>query len=336
MPAAAPQQLDRMIAGSCISQAIYAAARFDVAGLLSAGPKSVAELAEATSTHPDALYRLLRALASAGVFAEISPRRFALTPLAELLRDDVPGSKRDLSLMMGDEQFRAFAEIDQGVRTGKTVFEKIYGMPVFDYLAEHPEKARIFDRAMVGIHGRDPEAILAAYDFSGVGVVADVGGGNGSQITALLQKYPAARGILFDLPHVIERARPSIEAAGLADRCELVGGSFFERVPAGADVYLLRHIIHDWDEAKVLAILRTCRAAMKPDSKLLIVESVIPEGNAPCVGKLLDLVLLLVGGGRERTAGEYRDLLARAGFELRQVVPTETEVSVIEATIAIV
>ncbi len=326
------QQLDRMITGYWISQAIYAAARFDVAGHLAAGPKSTEELAQATSTHPDALYRLLRALANVGVFEEVGPRRFALTPLAELLRDDVPGSKRGLALMAGDEQFRAFGEIEYSIRTGKTAFDKVFGKPIFDYLGEHPDKARVFDQAMVGVHGREASAILDAYDFSAFGVLADIGGGNGSQITAILQQHPKLEGILFDLPHVVERARPHIEAAGLADRCTLVGGSFFESVPSGADAYVLRHIIHDWDEEKSLTILRNCHQAMPDDGKLLVIESVIPEGNEPFGGKFLDLVMLVVPGGQERTEAEYRALFAQAGFQLERVVPTDTEVSVIEAT----
>ncbi len=325
-----PEQLDRMITGYWISQAIYAAAKFDLAGHLKDGARSVDELAEATSTNAAALYRLLRALASVGVFAEVGSRRFVMTPLAEPLRDDVPGTKRALALMVGDEQFRSWAEIDYSVQTGRTVFERIFGKPVFDYLSEHPDKVRIFDRAMVGIHGREASAVPNAYDFSGIGVVADIGGGNGSQIAAILKKYPTTKGILFDLPHVVECAKPLIESAGLADRCELVGGDFFDSVPERADAYLLRHIIHDWEEEKALTILRNCHRAMNVDSRLLVIESAIPPGNEPFAGKFLDLVLLLIGGGEERTEAEYQSLFGMAGFELRTVVPTDTEVSILE------
>jgi hypothetical protein len=246
------------------------------------------------------LYRLLRALASVGIFAEGESRRFSLTPLAEPLRSDVPGSKRALALMSGDEQFRTWAEIDYTIRTGKIAFEKVFGKPIFDYLGEHSDKARIFDAAMVGIHGRESNAILDAYDLPGMGVIADIGGGNGSQITAVLKKYPQMNGILFDLPHVIERAKEKIQASGLQDRCRLVPGSFFDAVPEGADAYVLRHIIHDWDEDKCLTILRNCHRAMSPNSKLLVIESVIPSGNEPFHGKFLDLVMLLIPGGKER------------------------------------
>lgn len=327
----AHQQLDGMITGYWISQAIYAAAKFNIADHLKDGPKSVDELAEATSTNADALYRLLRALASKGIFAEGEPRQFSLTPLAEPLQSDVPGSKRALALMSGDEQFRAWAEIDYSIQTGKIAFEKVYGKPIFDYLGENPDKARIFDAAMVGIHGPESDVILSAYDFSDVGVLADIGGGNGSQISRILEQHTGLKGVLFDLPHVIERAKDQTEAAGLSDRCELVGGNFFDAVPEGADVYMMRHIIHDWDDEKSLAISRNCHRAMPSSAKLLIVESVIPPGNEPFGGKFLDLVMLLIPGGKERTEDEYGILLDKAGFELTQVIPTSSEVSIVEA-----
>ncbi len=320
-----------MITGYWISQSIYAAAKFSIADHLSDGPKSVEELAEATSTNADALYRLLRALASVGIFAEGESRQFSLTSLAEPLQSDVPGSKRALALMSGDEQFHAWAEIEYSIQTGKVAFEKVYGKPIFDYLGDNPAKARIFDAAMVGIHGRESDAILDAYDFSEIGIVADIGGGNGSQITGILQRHTAMKGILFDMPHVIERAKNRIESAGLSDRCELVAGNFFDAVPEGADAYMMRHIIHDWDDEKSLTILRNCHQAMSPGSKLLVVESVIPPGNEPFGGKFLDLVMLLIPGGKERTEDEYRTLFGEAGFELTRVIPPSTEISIVEA-----
>jgi hypothetical protein len=206
----------------------------------------------------------------------------------------------------------------------------VFGKPIFDYLGDHPDKARIFDAAMVGIHGRESDAILNAYDFSVFGVVADIGGGNGSQLTEILKKHTGMKGILFDLPHVIERAKERIQAASLLDRCQLVSGSFFEAVPEGADAYVMRHIIHDWDEEKCLTILRSCHRAMSSASQLLVIESVIPPGNEPFPGKFLDLVMLLIPGGKERTANEYRTLFERAGFALTRIVPTGTEVSIVE------
>jgi hypothetical protein len=330
--ASSHQQLDTMITGYWISQAIYAAAKFGIADELKDGPRSVEELAEATSTNVDALYRLLRALASKGIFAEGDSRLFSLTPLAEPLRSDVPGSKRALALMSGDEQFRAWAEIDYSIQTGKIAFERVFSKPIFDYLGENPDKAKIFDAAMVGIHGRESDVILDAYDFSDIGVLADIGGGNGSQITGILQKHSSMKGILFDLPHVIERAKDPIDAAGLANRCELVSGSFFESIPQGANAYMMRHIIHDWDDGKSLTILRNCHQAMSSSSKLLVVESVIPPGNEPFGGKFLDLVMMLIPGGKERTEDEYRRLFGEAGFELTRVDPTPTEISIVEGT----
>jgi hypothetical protein len=328
--ASSHQQLDQMITGYWVSQAIYAAAKFGIADHLKDGPRTALELANASSTNADALYRLLRALASVGIFAEDESRRFSLTTLAEPLRSDVPGSKRALALMSGDEQFRTWAEIDYSVRTGKIAFDKVFGEPIFDYLGKHPEKARIFDAAMVGIHGRESSAILDAYDLSGIGILADIGGGNGSQITEILKKYPEMNGVLFDLPHVVERAQGRIEASGLQGRCKLVPGSFFDAVPPGAGAYVLRHIIHDWDEEKCLTILRNCHRAMSAGSKLLLIESVIPSGNEPFPGKFLDLVMLLIPGGKERTREEYRVLFEQSGFELTRIVPTGAEVSIVE------
>ncbi len=273
------EQIGRMITAYWTSQAIYAAARLAIPDLLRDGPRTVADLARAASAHPDSLYRLLRALASIGIFAETTPRTFQLTPLAEVLRSDVPGTQRPLALMVGEEQYQAWGHLVDSVRTGETAFDKIYGKPVFDYLAEHPEEAAVFDAAMTAIHGGETAAITEAYDFSGIGLLADIGGGNGSKITAILQRYPTMRGLLFDLPHVVERARPHMVDAGLSERCQLVGGNFFESIPAGADAYLMRHIIHDWNDEQSLTILRNCHAALRPGGRLLVIESVIPPGQ---------------------------------------------------------
>jgi hypothetical protein len=338
MDASSPhQQLDRMITGYWLSQAIYAAAKFGIADLLAASsaPRTIDDLAAATSTNPDALYRLLRALASASIFVEGPSRHFSLTPLAEPLQSNVPGSKRALALMMGDEQFHAWIELVYSIQTGQKAFDKVFGQPIFDYLGQHHDKAQVFDAAMVGIHGRESGEVLQAYDFSQFKTLVDIGGGNGSQLIAVLEANPALRGVLFDLPHVIERARAPIAAACLSDRCELIPGSFFESVPAisadGPVAYFMRHIIHDWDDERSLTILRNCHRAMPADARLLLVESVIPPGNEPFAGKFLDLVMLLIPGGKERTADEYRTLFAQAGFELTQIVPTSSEVSIIEA-----
>jgi hypothetical protein len=324
------RQLDRMISGYWISQAIYAAARFGIPDLLKDGPRSVDDLAAATGTHVESLYRLLRALASVGVFVEQESKRFALTKLAEFLRGDVPGSKRALALMMGSEQFRAWSEIEYSIRTGEKAFDKVYGEPIFDYLGKHPEQAAIFDAAMVGIHGRETDDVLDAYDFSSIKTLADIGGGNGSQLIRMLTRHTQMQGVLFDLPHVVARAAQPIASAGLADRCRIESGDFFKAVPAGADAYVMRHIIHDWNDEQCRTILKNIHSVMPAHGKLLVIESVIPPGNDPFGGKLLDLVMLLIPGGKERTAEEYRKLFASAGFILSRIVPTPGEISVIE------
>jgi hypothetical protein len=322
--------MSRLVTGYWISQALYVAAKLNLADLVKDGPRSAEALAQTTGTHAAALYRLLRALASIGCFVEDATHRFGLTPLAECLRSDLPGSQRALTVMSGEEHYRAYGELLYSIQTGKTAFDHVYGMPVFDYLSRHPEQAQIFDQAMVGVHGRETAAMTDAYDFSSIGVLADVGGGNGSLLTGVLHKFPGLRGLLYDLPGVADRARDNIRAAGLAQRCQLIGGSFFESVPAGADAYLLRHIIHDWDDPQALTILRNIHKVLDSSGRLLVVEAVIPAGNEPFFGKLLDLTMLTIPGGRERTADEYRALFRAAGFTLSRIVPTACEVSVIE------
>jgi hypothetical protein len=232
--------------------------------------------------------------------------------------------------MLGEEHYHAWGELLFSVRTGQTGFEKVYGKPIFDYLSVHPEQAAVFDAAMTAIHGPETAAMRDSYDFSGIGLLADIGGGNGSTLRGLLERHPGMHGLLFDLPGVAERAKLALAEAGLAERCSVESGSFFERVPGGAHAYLLRHIIHDWDDAHATAILRTVHAAMSHEAKLLVVESVIPPGNDFFFPKLLDLAMLVLPGGQERTEEEYRGLYEAAGFRLTRVVPTTAEVSVIE------
>jgi hypothetical protein len=324
------QQISQMVTGYWLTQAVYVAAKLGLADRLRDGPRSADELAREAAAHAPSLYRLLRALASVGIFVEDGQHRFGLTPLADCLRSDVPGSQRALAIMAAEEHYAAYGALLYSVQTGRTAFEKVFGAPVFDFLAGHPEQARVFDQAMVSVHGRETGAMLDAYDFSGLGVLADVGGGNGSVLCAVLQKYPALRGILFDLPGVAERARAGIRAAGLAERCQVVGGNFFESVPGGADAYLMRHIIHDWDDERSTRILRNLHQAMGADGRLLVVEGVIPPGNEPAFGKLLDLTMLVIPGGKERTREEYQTLFRAGGFQLTRVVPTRAEVSVLE------
>jgi SAM-dependent methyltransferase len=233
--------------------------------------------------------------------------------------------------MMGEEYFRAWGELLYSVRTGKPAFDRIFGQPLFTFLSQHPEKAAIFDKAMVGAHGREAAALPEAYDFSPFASVADIGGGNGSTLSVILGRYRHLQGTLFDLPGVIERAKASIAKAGLAERVHLVKGDFFESAPPAADAYVLRHIIHDWDDKLATRVLKNIRRAIKPSGRVLIVDTVIMPGNEPSFAKLLDLTMLVAPGGQERTTEEYEDLLRKAGFRLARIVLTATEDSVIEA-----
>jgi hypothetical protein len=326
-----PQELmNRLLTGYWNTQALYVAAKLGIADLLANGGRSAEDLAQETNVHAPSLYRLLRGLASLGVFADDGSGRFHLTPLAECLRTDVPGSQRALAIMCGEQHYQAWGELLYSVQTGKVAFEKVYEMPVFDFLSRNLEQAKVFDAAMVGVHGRETTAMTDAYDFSGIDVLADIGGGNGSLLTTVLRKHPAMRGILYDLSGVAERARANLQAAGLAGRCQVIGGSFFDSVPTGADAYLMRHIIHDWDDEKAIRILGNVRTAIAEPGRLLVVEGVIEPGNGPSFGKLLDLTMLTIPGGKERTEEEFRKLYAAAGFELTRIVPTRAEVCVIE------
>lgn len=321
----------QLMSGTWIAQGLYVVALLGIADLLKNGTRSAAFLAAATKMNPAALYRLLRALASVGVFSEAGDENFSLTPLAEGLLNDRPDSQRAAAIMMGEEHYRSWGELLYSVETGKPAFDKIYGQPIFAYLAGHTTAATIFDKAMTGIHGPETVAMLDAYDFSTFGTLIDVGGGNGSLLCAVLQRHPQLKGVLFDRADVIERARANLQAAGVAERCTTVAGNFFEQVPPGGDAYLMRHIIHDWNDEQALTILGHCRKALTGQAKLLLVESVIPAGNEPFFGKWLDVNMLVIPGGQERTEKEYRELLHKAGFALAHVVPTPLEVSVLEA-----
>jgi O-methyltransferase domain/Dimerisation domain len=324
------QQLIQMIVGSWVSRAIYVAAKLRLADHLADGPRTAKELAATTETAPRPLYRLLRALAGVGVFARDADGQFRLNPLAEPLRAGGPESVRALAVMIGEEQNRCWDDLLETVRTGETAFDRLYGRPYFEYLGEHAEQAKIFDAAMTGFSDRAMHAMLDAYDLWGVATLADVGGGLGTNLTAALSRYPAMRGLLFDQPHVVQRARPRLESAGVSARCRVEGGDFFKAAPRGADAYLLGHILHDWDDARAGLILDNLRRAMTAGAKLLLVEYVLPEGDGASFGKLLDLHMMVVLGGFERTEAEYRRLFADHGFRLTRVVPTASDISVVE------
>lgn len=323
-------QLLEMIMAQFVSRLVYVAARLNLPDYLAERPHTAEELALLTQTHAPSLYRVLRTLASVGLFAEDAERRFALRPLGEALKSHTPSHAAAL-MLAGEFVSRSLDQILYTVQTGKDGFQKAYGMPVFDWLAGHPAEAGLFSDTMMGFHGMEPAAVTDVYDFSGFEVIADVGGSTGHMLTTILGRYPGPRGILFDLPHVVRDAPALIEQRGLTDRIRIESGSFFEAFPSGADAYLLSHIIHDWKEDQCLSILENCRSMVKPNGRLLLVEMVLPSGNEPHPGKMLDMMMLVASGGQERTEAEYRDLLGKAGFELNRVVPTSSPVSIVEA-----
>lgn len=316
-----------------VSRALYAAAELDVAGVLSDGPKSMDELASAVGAHAQSLRRVLRALAASGIFREGADGRYSNTPLSELLRSNAPGSLRDQVLLFGDEtSWRAWEGILHAVRTGEAPFERLYGRKFFDYLQEHPAMAAMFDRAMASASSMTTAALVRSYEFSGMGTLVDVAGGIGATLCSILEATPGLRGILFDLPHVEQRAREFIAGKGLADRCRFVAGSFFEAVPSGADAYFMKHILHDWGDRNCVQLLAACRRAMDARARLLICERIVPAGNEPSSAKLIDLHMLMTNhGGMERTEAEYRQLLSESDFRLERIVATGTPWSVIEA-----
>ena len=324
--------MSQMIAGSVfLSRALYVAAELGVADQLAEGPQSVAALAEACSAHAPSLGRVLRALASVGVFAEDDHGRFGLTPMAETLRSGTTGSLRALAQFYGASWHSdVWNSLLHGVQTGETPIEHATGQSVFEYFMSHHDHFALFDQAMTGFSISEADAVVAGYDFTGIGRLVDVGGGHGYLLGSILRKYPTLQGVLFDLPPVIDGAHALLDRLGVAERCELVAGDFFQAVPTGGDAYMLKNIIHDFADEPAAAILRSIRRAMSPNTRLLIVQEVLPSGNAPSPGKLLDMQMLLIGG-RERNEAEYRTLLQCAGFQLSRIVQLPAPLHVIEA-----
>ena len=333
--AQSPQaQLLQMAAAVSASRFLFVAAELSLADHFADGPKTADELARPTETHAPSLYRFLRALTSVGLFKEDEGGRFSLTPLGEPLKTGVPGSVRVPILLMASQLMtRAMDNLIYSIRTGRPGFEEAFGMPFFEWLACHPEskEASLFSEVMVSYHGAEPPAVAAAYDFSHFGTIVDVGGATGNLLTTILGRYPGPRGIVFDMPHVVRDAPALINARGLADRISVEGGSFLMNVPGGGDAYLLSHIIHDWSESQSIAILTSCRGAMRSDGRLLLIEMVLPPVNVSFRGARADIGLMVLNGGQERTEKEYRELLDKAGFRLTRVAPTDTAVSVLEA-----
>jgi hypothetical protein len=325
--------LMQLTTGYMVSAALYAAAKLGIADLLTEDAKSVQQLAAATNTNEDALYRMLRALASVGVFMEMSPRTFALTPVAQGLRSDQDGSLRDLVLWLADPfHFRTYAEMPHAVKTGETVVEKVFAVSCFEYLEKDKETGEAFNVAMTNFTKVRISQLLDAYDFSWLKgkTLVDIGGGHGHLLTAILAKYPEIRGVIFDLQHVLSGTKLHLANAGLSGRCETHGGDFFVEVPP-ADAYLMKHVIHDWSDDKALTILKNCHRAGRGDCKVILLEAVLTPGNDPGFAKWLDLEMLLLPGGRERTEEEFATLFDRAGFTLQPLVDTKSPVRVLEA-----
>jgi hypothetical protein len=325
------QSFLQMFSSYWVSQAIYVAAKLNIADFLAERPMKVEELAAATETHAASLYRLLRALASVGIFAEGNDAEFNLTPLAAPLQNGA-GSMRSMVIHMGEKpSWQAWGELTHSVRTGETAFIKANGAEVFPYYAEHPESKEPFDQAMTEFSDTVSEAVTRAYDFSPFKKIVDIGGGHAGLLTSILKANPNPSGIVFDLPATVEGAKEKIAAEELGERCEVVGGDFFAEVPSGGDAYIMKFIIHDWDEQRALAILKNIHRAMPDGGKLLLVETLVPEINEPSFAKLMDVHMMVMTGGRERTAAEYAALFAAAGFKFNKVTPTESMISIIEA-----
>jgi orsellinic acid C2-O-methyltransferase len=329
-----PMVIYRLASAHYVSQALYVAAHLGIADLLTDGPQTHDTLAAKTGTHAGALRRVLRLLASAGVFAEDAEGRFELTPVGSALRSG-PGSARAAARLFGGPMvWQCWGDLLTTVRTGEPAFPRLFKADSFEYFAKHPEEAAVFDEAMGSFTAMISGLVATAYDFSSMRAVIDIGGGDGTLLAGILRAYPTLHGTIFDLPRLAEAAARQIAGAGLADRCRFVGGDFFEAVPVGFDAYLLKHVIHDWDDESAVRILENCRRAMGPQAKLLLVEGVYPtridnspESNGAAAN---DVNMLVCTGGRQRSEAEFRSLYAAAGFRLTRVIPTRAASCVVE------
>ncbi len=317
--------LMKMTMGYMVSQAVTVAAKYKFADHLKDGPLDAEKLAKVSETHAPSLYRLMRALASAGVFHQDAENRFSNTVLSELLRSDHPESLRVIIEMMGSyEHWNAHGNLAQTIKTGEIAFDYTFGMPVFPYFASHPDSAKLFDAGMVSFTAGIAHAVAGTYDFGDARTIADIGGGHGFLISTVISANPEAMGILFDQPQVVA-------GAAVDDRITVIGGDFFASIPVEADVYLMKHIIHDWNDDQSVAILSNLARSAKPGSKLLLIECVVAEDSSPSMSKVMDLNMLVVTGGKERTAREYAELLDRSGFKLIGVHGTPSPVQIVEA-----
>lgn len=333
LPRRAHDAMLERIAAYWQSQLVYVAAKLGIADVLVEGPLTVDEIAARVGAHPPHLGRVLRALASVGIFASDPHGRFHLTRLAQTLRSDHPESLRDFALMLVDDfNWSAWGALEHSVRTGVSAFEHVHGAPAFPWMHEHPEKEKMFSASMASLSVMENAAVARAYAFGKLRKVVDVGGAHGHLLVAILRSYVKLRGVLFDQPSVIEEAAKNgfITAADVANRCEAVGGDFFESVPAGADAYVMKYIVHDWDDEKGARILQNCRKAMADDGRVLVIDHLVAAGNRFDWGKLIDVNMMVMMGSKERTKDEFRQLFARAGLRLKRVIRTASSLSILE------
>lgn len=320
-----------LLTASWLTQALHVAAKLEIADRLYEGPKSTTELAMATNTHAGALGRLLRMLESFGIFRMNDSSKYELTPMGECLRRDSENSVRDMALFQGGVHWRHWGQLEHAIKTGEPSLDHVEGRSLFEFLAKNSEAAAQFDGAMINATEGVAQAVLSAYDFSEFSQICDVGGGRGAFLSRILQAHPRARGTLVDRDFVVQHAKPLLDSRGVLDRCEVVAGDFFRELPEGCDLYVLKHIVHDWNDAKAGEILKRVRKAMHKKGKVLLIEALIDDEAGTSIGKLLDLEMLVTTGGRERTEGEYRVLLADQHLKLTRVISTASPVSLIEA-----
>jgi hypothetical protein len=326
-----PLPLAQMIFGGWVQQTITVAAKLGIADLLKDGPLSHEQLAELTDSHSETMYRLMRALSSVGLFTELDNKTFAIQPIGTFLQSETPGSMRALALLFGEKWHRdSWSNLLYSVRTGKNAFQEVHGQGFFEYMAANPEAGEVFNNAMIALSNM-LVPFLSRYDFSGFNRVIDVGGGYGGIMATILTQNPHLKGTVFDLPAVIEGTRQNMRSAGFEDRCDFVAGDFFESVPPGGDVYVLKHIIHDWRDDEAITILRHCRQRMHDNGKLILLEAVIEPGDAPHPSKFMDLEMIVSVVGKERTENEFKALFKESGFKLSRIIPTPTPVAIIEA-----
>ncbi|MGI0482157.1 methyltransferase [Geminocystis sp. CENA526] len=327
-------QLSQMISSYWVAQSIYVASKLNIADLIKNNNSlSCEKLAQLTNTNPEALYRLMRGLSSVGIFAETDSQNFIMTPLAEYLCSDNPQSMKATSIMLGESpHYQAWGETLYSVKTGKPAFDKVFGMGVFDYFKFHPEDAEIFENSMNSFSYTEEKAILSNYDFSSFKTIVDVGGGYGEMLGSILEKYPHSQGILFDEEYVINNCQKTLEKHGITNRCQAISGSFFDKIPSGGDVYMLKHIIHDWDDERGIKILKNCSNAMDNNSKILVMEMIVSDRNLPSAAKMLDLnMLVMCQGGKERTKEEFEQLFTQADLTLNNVIYTPEDICILEA-----